>query len=265
MTCRVSNRKVALRAFARLAFVSPENKRREGTVHRCSRIVSENSFAIPHPRAGPRDGADDRRGDGRRYRDGPTDARDFDVWGARAAAGLHASALCQSRCPHRGAHRDGGGRFLRQSQPAYPAGLRPLAAALPRLRVAHGPVLGRTLRALRPSRRIGGDRSESHVGGIHPPPRGAVLRRQPGDGGGRDLVLRDARHRGASPLPERLDPRRVHRGDGRAVRPADLHRGRPGACADHGAAADPQGRAMGGRRLHRKRARPRSRSPPRPT
>jgi peptide/nickel transport system substrate-binding protein len=45
---------------------------------------------------------------------------------------------------------------------------------------------------------------------------------------------------------------------GERSRPADLHRGRPGACADHGAAADPQGRAMGWRRLRRKRARPRA-------
>ena len=66
--------------------------------------------------------------------------------------------------------------------------------------------------------RIGRGRSESHVGGIHAPPRGAVFRRQPGHGRGRDLVLRDAGHRRPPALPERLDPDRVDRGDGATAR-----------------------------------------------
>jgi peptide/nickel transport system substrate-binding protein len=58
-----------------------------------------------------------------------------------------------------------------------------------------------------------------------------------------------------TPATWRLDARGLDRGHGRARRAHHLHRGRPGAGADHGAAADPEGGAMGGRRFRRKRAR----------
>ena len=104
---------------------------------------------------------------------------------------------------------------------------------------------------LRVARRIDRDRAGSRVGRVHAAAGGAVLRRQPGDGRGRDLVDADAGGEGPAKIPECLGKGGEGRADRRAVGALHLRRGRQRAAADHRAAADPEEGGLGRDRFRR--------------
>jgi peptide/nickel transport system substrate-binding protein len=130
-----------------------------------------------------------------------------------------------------------------------------VAAALSGLRKPDGPVLGRTLHALRAAGRIGRGRPESRCGSEF------TLRPEARFSDGSPVTVEDViwsyetlgtegTRATSAPGTGRLD-----RGVGeRGVR-LHLHRGRPRTGADHGPAPDPEEGAMGGRGFRRKRAR----------